>query len=77
MAAFRHAINDKADYIELDVRQTKDDEIVVIHDANTRRTTGVDGYIRNMTLDEIKELDAGSYFSEEYTGEKIPTLREV
>lgn len=77
LAAFRHAINDRADYIELDVRQTKDDEIVVIHDANTRRTTGIDGYIRNMTLDEVKELDAGSYFSEEYTGEKIPTLREV
>ncbi|MHA1803321.1 MAG: glycerophosphodiester phosphodiesterase [Promethearchaeota archaeon] len=70
LKAFRKAIELKADYIEFDVQKSKDDELVVIHDEDTLRTTGVKGLINNMTLKEIKKLDAGE-------GEQIPTLEEV
>ncbi|MGV9173546.1 MAG: glycerophosphodiester phosphodiesterase [Promethearchaeia archaeon] len=70
MKAFRRAVELNADYIEFDVHETKDGEIVIMHDGNTYRTTGVKGEIKEMTLDELKELDCGE-------GEKIPTLREL
>ena len=66
-----------ADYIELDVQLTADDEVVVMHDASAARTTGVDRKISEMTLEEVKQLDAGSSFSAEYAGEQVPTLEEV
>ncbi len=77
MAAFRGAQELGADWIELDVQQTRDGEIVVMHDTNTRRTTGVRGYIWDMTLEEVRKLDAGSWFGPEFAGEPIPLLREV
>ncbi len=75
--AFESAIASKADYAELDVQQTKDGVIVVMHDSNLARTTGVNKNIWEVTYDEIKELDAGSWFSKEFTGTKIATLDEV
>lgn len=79
MLAFENAVAATADYIELDVHETKDGEIVVIHDANLKRTTGVKKYVWDVTLDEIKKLDAGSWFGdeEEYKQCTIPTLKEV
>lgn len=77
MAAFRGAWELGADWVELDVQQTMDGRIVVMHDPNTRRTTGVNGYIWNMTYDEVAALDAGSRFSREFAGEPIPLLSEV
>lgn len=79
MMAFEYAIMSMAEYIELDVHETKDGEIVVLHDPSLKRTTGVNKKIWNVTYDEIKNLDAGSYFGdEEIYGEcYIPTLREV
>lgn len=79
MLAFDNAIQAMADYIELDVHETKDGEIVVLHDASLKRTTGVNKKIWNVTYDEIKDLDAGSYFGdeEEFLECRIPTLREV
>jgi len=77
IAAFEKAIEDMADYVELDVQQTKDGAIIVMHDPNVYRTTGVNGFVWEMTLDQIKELDAGSFFSQQYVGEKVPTLDEV
>lgn len=77
MAAFQKAIDDMADYIELDVQLTSDGEVIVMHDSNTYRTTGVDGSVINMTYREIRRLDAGSWYSDEYKGEKVPGLREV
>ncbi len=70
LKAFKKAIELKADYIEFDVRQSKDGEIVIMHDANTFRTTGYSGIIEKLTLEELKELDCGE-------GEKIPTLEEL
>ncbi|MFX1454043.1 MAG: glycerophosphodiester phosphodiesterase [Promethearchaeota archaeon] len=68
--AFQKAIELKADCIEFDVHQTKDREIVIMHDNNTLRTTGHFGLINRMKLSELKELDCGE-------GEKIPTLKEL
>ena len=75
--AFEAAINNYADYVELDVQETKDGVVVVMHDSNTKRTTGVKKNIWNLTYEELSELDAGSWFSEEYENTKIPTLEEV
>ncbi len=77
MVAFENAIASKADCIELDVRQTADGAIVVMHDASAYRTTGVDRMISDMTLEEVKQLDAGSSFRSDYAGEQVPTLEEV
>jgi len=77
MSAFTNAIDDVADYIELDVKETKDGVVIVIHDASLKRTTGVNKNVWEVDYDYIKTLDAGSWFSEEYAGEPIPTLEEV
>lgn len=79
MPAFENAIHATADYIELDVHETKDGIIVVMHDDSLYRTTGVDKKIYNVTYDEIKNLDAGinSGCEEEIGFCNIPTLEEV
>ena len=77
MAAFRGALELGADWVELDVQQTQDGRIVVMHDANTRRTTGVRGNIWNMTYEQVSKLDAGRRFGPEFAGEPIPLLSEV
>ena len=77
MAAFEQAVANMSDYIELDVQMTKDGELVIMHDSNALRTTGVNRDISDMTLAEVRNLDAGSYYSAEYAGEKVPTLEEV
>ncbi|MDN7024278.1 glycerophosphodiester phosphodiesterase [Methanoculleus sp. FWC-SCC1] len=59
-----------ADYVEIDVRLTRDGIPVVIHDATVDRTTNGTGRVRDLALDDLRSLDAGE-------GEKIPTLREV
>lgn len=77
MSAFHGAKKLGADWIELDVQQTKDGKIIVIHDINFKRTTGVDKNTWELTYDEVKELDAGSFLDIKYKGEKIPLLEEV
>lgn len=77
MAAFEGAAEFGADWIELDVQQSKDGQIFVMHDHNFYRTTGVRKFNWELTYREISQLDAGSYFSETYAGEKIPLLSEV
>ena len=76
MAAFRKAVECGVDMIETDIRETSDGELVLIHDRSALRTAGVDRNIDEMTLDEVRALDAGSIFSEKYRGEKIPTVKE-
>lgn len=75
--AIERAIEELADYIEVDVRSTKDGELVLLHDSSLRRTTGLNQMIWDVTYDEIKELDAGSWLSDDYADVRIPTLREV
>jgi len=77
VAAFENAVKMGVDYIELDVHLTKDGYPVVIHDDSLERTTDGTGKVKDKTLDELKELDAGSWFSDEFKGEKLPTLEEA
>ena len=63
--------------IELDVYQTRDEHLVVIHDKTLDRTTNGTGEVTEMTLAEIRKLDAGSWFDPRFAGEKVPTLEEV
>jgi len=77
MASFMMALEMGADIIELDVHLTRDNVPVVIHDEDVKRTTDGEGEVKDMNLEELKELDAGSWFSEEFAGERIPTLSEV
>ena len=62
------------DRIEMDVRQSKDGVLVLMHDARLERTTNGKGYLRDFTYEELGSLDAGSWFSKSYSGERIPTL---
>jgi len=73
--SFKKAIELGVDFIELDVRQTKDDEIIVLHDEKIDRTTDGSGFIKEMTYKEIQQYDAGRWKG--YSGEKIPHLKEV
>jgi glycerophosphoryl diester phosphodiesterase len=77
LAAFHKAIGAGSDMIELDVQLSKDGKIVVIHDETLERTTNGRGRVADHTLKELKQLDAGSWFGAEFSGEKIPTLQEV
>ena len=77
LAAFRKAMELGVDMIEIDVAQTIDSVVVVLHDDMVDRTTNGTGRIDSLTWDEVKTLDAGSWFSEQYKYERIPTLDEV
>ncbi len=77
LSAIQYSIDTKADYAEIDVQETADGEIILLHDNYLARTTGLKQYVWNTTYAEIQELDAGSFFSSRFAGEKIPTLREV
>ncbi|MBB6455344.1 glycerophosphoryl diester phosphodiesterase [Salirhabdus euzebyi] len=77
MPAFQLAYEMKADGIETDVQLTKDGVPVLIHDENVRRTTNGTGFVEDYTLEEIKQLDAGSWFSSKYAGTSIVTLEEL
>lgn len=77
LAAFLLAAELGADGIEFDVRLSRDGEVVVIHDASLERTTNGQGLVRDRTLAELKQLDAGSWFDPAFAGESIPTLQEV
>lgn len=66
-----------ADAVEIDVQLTKDNRVVVHHDSNTKRQTGVDMKIKDATSEELRKLDAGSFKDEKYKGEKIPFLEEI
>jgi len=76
MPAFRRAIAFGVDMIETDVRMTCDGELVIMHDRNPKRTTGWDGIINEMTLEEVKRLDAGAWFSDEFRHTRVPTVAE-
>lgn len=78
IASFQKVLEEtQARLIEIDVQLTKDLEVVVIHDSTVDRTTDGSGKVSDYTLSDLKELDAGSWFSEEFTGERIPTLQET
>lgn len=77
--AFVYAMEAGGDGIEIDVRVTKDGAIVAMHDSRTGRTTddAANRYVSELTLAELKELDAGSWLDPSYAGTRIPTLEEI
>lgn len=77
MAAFKAAFEMDAEMIELDVMITKDGVPVVFHDRTLNKKTNGTGPVKNYRLDQLKELDAGSWFDKKFAGEPIPTLEEV
>ena len=77
MAAFKQALDIGCDGVELDVRATLDKDAVVIHDRRLERTTDGSGFVGPHTMDQLRELDAGVWFGQEYAGEKVPSLNEV
>lgn len=76
-AAFREAIRLGAHMIEMDVCFTKDRQLVLMHDMTVDRTTNGSGTVSELTLEEIKRLDAGSWKSSQFEGEEVPTLKDV
>lgn len=77
LPAFSEAVRVGADGIELDVHLSKDDQLIVIHDETVDRTTNGKGLVREKTLEELKKLNAGSWFSKDFPAAKIPTFKEV
>ncbi|PFH73532.1 glycerophosphodiester phosphodiesterase [Bacillus cereus] len=75
----------KGDYIEIDLQMTKDGHLVAMHDETLNRTTNGTGFVKDHTLDEIKQLNAGSFFNKKYPNlakkefedAKVPTLEEI
>lgn len=85
LKAYRLAVEMGADYLEIDLQQTKDGELVAMHDESIDRTTDGQGLVKSYTLDELKQLDAGGWFNKEHPekadeknmGLTIPSLREI
>ena len=76
MLAFEKAVEIGVDGIELDVHLTKDNEIVIIHDEDIKRTCDGEGLVKDMTLEELRKFDASATFRGQYGFCGIPTLRE-
>ncbi|MDN3719068.1 glycerophosphodiester phosphodiesterase family protein [Roseibium salinum] len=74
LASLAGAIDMGAEVVEFDVRPSRDGVLYVMHDATVDRTTDGTGRFADMTSDEIDTLDAGSWFSPEFAGERVPRL---
>jgi len=77
IASMKEAINMKADFAELDVQETADGEIVILHDKELKRTAGLNKGIWETTFEETKALDAGSWFDTKFKGEPVPKFADV
>ncbi|TMQ89162.1 glycerophosphodiester phosphodiesterase [Actinomadura soli] len=85
LAAFKLAVSQRADVFELDVQESKDHKLVIMHDTTLARTTNVEALypgrspwkVSDFTLAEIRKLDAGSWFGRKYKGERVPTLDQT
>src|SRR5690625_1023085 len=77
LPAFLRAVEVGSDGIETDVRVTKDGDLVLIHDETVDRTTNATGPVHSFTTEELRLLDAGSWFHREFTGTRVPLLRAL
>lgn len=77
LPSFEQALQKGADGIELDAKLTSDGQVIVIHDSTVDRTTNGKGRVASLALEEIRKLDAGSWFNEKFSGTKVPLLEEV
>lgn len=77
ISAFDLAVQQQADVIELDTKLSADGKVVIIHDQTVDRTTNASGDVRDFSIAELQELDAGSFFGPQFSKERIPSLEEV
>jgi glycerophosphoryl diester phosphodiesterase len=77
LSAIRKAIESGADYAEVDVQLTADGVIVLVHDRDLKRVAGDPRRVEDLTYDEARKLDVGSWFDRSFAGERVPTLAEV
>jgi glycerophosphoryl diester phosphodiesterase len=77
LAAIKQAIEDGTDWVEIDVQETKDGEVVVFHDSDFMKLAGVNRKIWDVTLEDLKDIDVGSKFSPKFKDERVPTLGQV
>jgi glycerophosphoryl diester phosphodiesterase len=77
LSAMRKAIESGADYAEMDVQLTADGRVVLLHDRDLLRVAGVSRRLDELTYEEVRRLDVGRWFGEEFSGERVPTLAEV
>jgi glycerophosphoryl diester phosphodiesterase len=77
LAAFRKAVALGASFMETDLQLSRDSHFVAIHDDTVNRTTNGQGAVHDLTLADLRRLDAGSWFGSEYAGERIPTIEEI
>ncbi|QCJ00945.1 glycerophosphodiester phosphodiesterase family protein [Agrobacterium larrymoorei] len=77
LAAMRSAVQKGAKWVEVDVKLTRDQKPVIIHDDTVDRTTNGKGFVAGLTLEEIRSLEARASFGEEFAGIKVPTLEEL
>lgn len=77
LAAFKLAVDQQADCIELDAQLTEDNHVVVMHDDTVDRTTNGSGRVKSFSLSDLQTLDAGSKFSPSFVSERVPSLADV
>lgn len=77
LSAVRKAIESGADYAEIDVLQTSDGVVILMHDRDLKRVSGDTRRVSDLTYEQIRKLDVGSWFGSTFTGERVPTLQEV
>lgn len=77
IASIQQAITDGTDWVEIDVQETRDGKVIVIHDSDFMKLAGVNKKIWDITYDETKAIDVGSWFAKEFASERTPTLEEV
>ncbi|MHA1114180.1 MAG: glycerophosphodiester phosphodiesterase family protein, partial [Alphaproteobacteria bacterium] len=77
LAAIRRSVEDGADYAEIDVQLLADDAVVLVHDSDFKRVLGLDLQVAHATYDDIRDLDAGSWFSPDFAAERIATLEQA
>lgn len=77
IAAIRKAVEDRADWVEIDVQETADDTVVVAHDSDFMKVAGVDLKVWNATMADLADIDIGSWFDTTYSSERTPTLRQA
>lgn len=77
LAAVRAGVRSDAEFLEVDVQQSADDALVLLHDRTVDRTTDGEGRVDDLTLEQLRRLDAGSWFSPKFSGEPVPTLEQA
>ena len=77
LASIRQAIADGTDWVEIDVQETADGEVIVIHDSDFMKLAGVNLKVWDGTLEQIRDIDIGSWFDPKFSAERVPTLAQV